>query len=340
MVSKLYIGIFNQCVNSVFKFASLWLFNLTLSEGQIQSSSPSLSLDFSLYFQQFLLYLFWGCLGGLLLTQSFCTCVFIVYRDNMMLFTLPGNSFPPISPLLVTWRAHSIQVTSSERHSWPPCQNRGPVMFSLFTSLLVFIALITTNYVYTSITLSTSFTRTEAIWRQQMYFCRAMLYYILFPAFWQWLAHCRCSRNTYRCLLINKWVNAHISHTIYLTCLMIFIWVLFCLSLIVLTYYPYSEFWWHFASGRSLVSSLYLVFASLLTWGLCVLTWKSNSFTFTVIADVFGFTAVVWSCLLLFLPPFVADMCVYFTMCEFTLQILLNVQNNPIIHVASKETEA
>lgn len=207
LVSKLYIGIFNQCVNSVFKFASLWLFNLTLSEGQIQSNPPSLSLDFSLYFQQFLLYLFWGCLGGLLLTQSFCTCVFIVYRDNMMLFTLPRNSFPPISPLLVTWLARSIQVTSSERHSWPPCQNRSPVMFSLFTSLLVFIALITTNYVYTSITLSTSFTRTGAIWRQQMYFCRAMLYYILFPAFWQWLAHCRCSRNTYRCLLINEWMH-------------------------------------------------------------------------------------------------------------------------------------
>lgn len=53
---------------------------------------------------------------------------------------------------------------------------------------------------------------------------------------------------------------------------------------------------------RSLVNSLYLVFASLLTLGLRVLTWKFNPLTFIVIPDMCGCIAVIWSCLLLFSP--------------------------------------
>ena len=52
--------------------------------------------------------------------QGLCTCVCIVCREDIMLFTLPRNTFPTISSLTFTWLAYSIQFISSERYSWLP----------------------------------------------------------------------------------------------------------------------------------------------------------------------------------------------------------------------------
>ena len=130
--------------------------------------------------------------------------------DYAMPFTLLGNSFPPTAPFTsrMTCSRHSGHLL---RKAFLTALTKQKFRHSQSLDLCMCIHSLNQYQLYVYIRnvfylLSVEWELIEGskhIWDS-----------VTFPVLWQWLARGRCSRNSYRCSLTNKWVDVHISHEI------------------------------------------------------------------------------------------------------------------------------